>query len=93
MPVREPRRPPAFSPIIIHEYASSETSASPRVSGDSMQGPDLACDPDQLDYPARISDAALSSPDDSMQGPVLVCDLEQLEDPARPSRSIQKGSH
>ena len=30
MPVREQRRPPASSPIYIHEYESSESSASPR---------------------------------------------------------------
>ena len=60
MHVREQTRTPAFFPIIIHEYASSESSASPRISDaalsspdDSMQGPDLACNPELLKYPAR----------------------------------------
>ena len=60
MPVKEQRRPPAFSPIIIHKYASSKSSASPRVSeaalsssDDSMQGSDLAGDLEQLEYPYR----------------------------------------
>ena len=86
MPVREQRRPPASFPIIIHKYASSESSASARISDaalsspdDSMQGPDLACNPEQLEYPARPL-----TPDYPLQGSDLTCNLEQLEDPARP---------
>ena len=102
MPVREQRRTPASFPIIMHEYASSDSSASPRdlSSGSlivtipaspttdldiseaalhspeyNMQGPNLACDPEQLDYPANISEAAIYSPEHSMQGP----NPEQLE--------------
>ena len=45
----------------------------------SMQGSDLACNPEQLDYPARpmITDY-------SRQGFNFACNLEQLDYPARP---------
>ena len=91
MPVREQRRPPASFLIIIHEYVSSESSASPRISDaslsspeDSMQGSNLACHPEQLDYPASILDSALFSTDYSMQGSDLACNPEQLNYPTRP---------
>ena len=55
MSVREHRRTPAFLPIIIHEYASSESSASLRISDAvlyspyyPLQGTDLAGDLEQL---------------------------------------------
>ena len=60
MPVREKRRPLASSPIIIHEYASSKSSSSQRISDaalsspdDSMQEPDLASDLEQFEDPYR----------------------------------------
>ena len=91
MPVREQRRPPASPSIIIHKYAYSEPSASPRISDaslsspeDSMQGSDLACHPEQLDYPASILDSALFSTDYSMQGFDFACNPEQLNYPTRP---------
>ena len=69
-----------------HEYASLESSASPRITDaalsstdDSMQGPDLACNPEQLEYPARPI-----TPDYPLQGSDLAGDLEQVEDPSRP---------
>ena len=49
-----------------------------------MQGPDLAYDPEQLEYPACTLETALYSPQDSMQGPNLACDPEQLEYMFRP---------
>ena len=60
MPIRTQRRPPASSLIIIHEYASSESSASPRISDAALfssdyhlQGTDLAGDLKQLEDSAR----------------------------------------
>ena len=38
MPVREHRRPPASSPIIIHEYVSSDSSVSLRDSSRAVSG-------------------------------------------------------
>ena len=71
MPVREERRPPASSPIIIHEYASSESSASLRISDAALTSPDyllrgtnLAGDPEQLEDPARhMTPGAEDDPD------------------------------
>ena len=40
MPVREQRSPTASSPIIIHEYASSESTTSPRISYAALSSPD-----------------------------------------------------
>ena len=69
MPVREQRRPPASSPIIMHEYASSESSASPRDLSPLVSGTDLIVTiPVSSTMDQNISDAALSSPDDSMYG-------------------------
>ena len=55
------------------------TDAALSSSDDSMQGPNLACNPEQLEYPARpmITDY-------SLQGSDLACNPEQLEYPARP---------
>ena len=81
MPVREQRRPPASSPIIVHE--SSESSVSLRDLSLLVSGSDP-----KVTVPARpttilnISDAALSSPDDSMYR--FAGDKEQLECPSRP---------
>ena len=60
MPGREQRKQPASSPIIIHVYASSESSASLRISDAALSSPDyplqgtnLAGDLEQLKDPAR----------------------------------------
>ena len=82
MPVREQRRPPASSPIIIQEYASSESSASPRdLSPMVSRMCHIVTEPSSPTTDQNKPDAALTSPDDSMQGPDLACDLEQLDYP------------
>ena len=57
MPVREQRRPSASSPIIIHEFASSESSessVSPRVSEAALSSMyRVTGDHEQLEYPYR----------------------------------------
>ena len=71
MLVQEQRRPPASSPIIIHEYASLESSASPRVSDAvlsssdyPLQGTNLTGDLEQLEDPARpMTPGAEDDPD------------------------------
>ena len=76
MPVREQRRTPAFFPFIMHEYASSDSSASPRdLSGTAP----IVTITANLTTDLDTSEAALYSPEDSMQGPDLACDPEQLE--------------
>ena len=72
-------------PIIKSEYASSESSASLRVSSPliSIAGPIVTL----LASPTinqNISDAALLFADYSMQGSDLPGDPEQLDYPARP---------
>ena len=81
MPVREQRRTPAFFPIIMHEYASSDSSASPRdLSGTAP----IVIIPANLTTDLDTPEAALYSPEDSLQGPDLACDPEQLEYLYRP---------
>ena len=65
--------PPVSSRIIIHEYASSESSASPRDLSllVSRMGP-IVTVPATPTTDQNISDAALSPPDYSMQGPDLL---------------------
>ena len=65
MSVREQRRPPASSPIIMHEYALPESSASPRDLSPLVSGTDLIVTilaSSTMDQ--NITDAALSSPYD-----------------------------
>ena len=48
------RRPSASSPIIIHEFASSESSVSPRVSEAALSSMyRVTGDQEQLEYPYR----------------------------------------
>jgi len=82
MPVREQRRPPASS-IIMHEYLSSESSASPRDLSPLVSGTDpIVTIPASPTMDQNISDAPLSSPDDSVYG--VSGNQEQLEYPYRP---------
>ena len=65
MSVREQRRPPASSPIIMHEYALPESSASPKDLSPLVSGTDLIVTilaSSTMDQ--NITDAALSSPYD-----------------------------
>ena len=83
MPAREQRRSPASSPIIMHEYASSESSESPRDFSLLVSGPGpIVTVPASPTTDQDILDAALSSPDDSMQG--IAGDTEHLDYPTRP---------
>ena len=71
MPFREQRRSPASSLIIIHEYVSSESSASPRISDAALSSSDyplretdLTGDLEQLKDPDRpMSPGAEDDPD------------------------------
>ena len=61
--------PSASSLIIMHEYASSESSASPRDLPPLVSGTDpIVTIPASPTMDQNISDAALSSPADSMYG-------------------------
>ena len=82
MPVREQRRPPASSPIIMHENVSSESSASPRdLSLLVSRMCPIVTAPSSPTTDQNKQDAALSSPDDYMKGPDLAGDPEQLDYP------------
>ena len=82
MPPREQRRTPAFFPIIMHEYASSDSSASPSASASGTAA--IVTIPANLTTDLDTPEAALYSPEDSMQGTDLACDPEQLEYLYRP---------
>ncbi len=85
MPAREQRRPPAYSPIIIPEYASSESSASPRDLSPLVSGASpVVTVPASPTTDQSISDATLSPPNYSMQGSDLAGDPEQQDYPVRP---------
>ena len=74
MPLREQRRPPASSFIIIHEYASLESSTFLRISDAPLSSPD-----DSMQGPEQLEDPASSvTPDYPLQGTDLACYLEQL---------------
>ena len=52
MPVREYRRTSASSPIIIHEYVSSDSSVSSRDLSPPVSGPEpIVLVPASQDYP------------------------------------------
>ena len=89
MPARDQWRPPASSPFIIHEYASSESSASLRNLSSLVSGAGLIVIPSASPTTDQnISDAALFFPDDSMHR--VAGDPKQLDYPPRPMTPGEK---
>ena len=83
MPAREQRRPPASSPIFMHENTSSESSASLSALSPLVSGTDpIVTIPASPTTDLNISDVDLSSPDDSKQG--VAGNSEQLDYPSIP---------